>query len=82
MEPLMIELTEKFSGKKIVGLTKDGRFPQIPYDEAMTKYGTDKPDLRFDLKIKPVTDLVKDCGFKVFADMAEQAGCVVHALKD
>jgi aspartyl-tRNA synthetase len=80
MEPLMIELTEKFSKKKIINLV-DGRFPRIPYQESMIKYGTDKPDLRFDLEIKPVTDLVKSCGFKVFADMAEKEGHVVHALK-
>jgi aspartyl-tRNA synthetase len=80
MEPLMIELTEKFSKKKITNLV-DGRFLRIPYQESMIKYGTDKPDLRFELEIKPVTDLVKGCGFKVFADMAEKDGHVVHALK-
>ncbi|MCU0679261.1 MAG: aspartate--tRNA ligase [Planctomycetes bacterium] len=81
MEPLMIELTEKYSGKKVFGLTKDRRFPQIPYDEAMTAYGTDKPDLRFNLKIMPIMHLVKGCGFKVFSEMAAETGCVVHALK-
>jgi aspartyl-tRNA synthetase len=81
MEPLMIELTEKFSNKKIVGLTADGRFPRIPYRESMNKYGTDKPDLRFGLEIKPITGLVKGCGFKVFSDNAGKPGHVVHALR-
>ncbi|MEA3450035.1 MAG: aspartate--tRNA ligase [Patescibacteria group bacterium] len=81
MEPLMIELTEKFSDKKIINLTSDNRFVQIPYLEAMNKYGTDKPDLRFDLEIEPITDMVKSCDFKVFADMAKKDGHVVHALK-
>lgn len=81
MEPLMIELVEKFTNKKNVNLTADNRFVQIPYQESMIKYGCDKPDLRFDLEIKPITDLVVGCGFKVFADMASQAGHVVHALK-
>ncbi len=81
MEPLMMELTEKFSEKKVVNLNDDGRFIQIPYLESMNKYGTDKPDLRFDLEIKPVTDLVAGCDFKVFADMATKEGHVVHALK-
>ena len=81
IEPLMIELTEKFSAKKITGLTKDGRFPRIPYDEAMNTYGSDKPDLRFGLEIKSISELVKDCGFKIFSDMAGRAGSVVHALK-
>jgi aspartyl-tRNA synthetase len=77
MEPLMVELTEKYSQKKVMKTP----FPQIPWREAMNKYGSDKPDLRFDFEIQPVTDLVKGCDFKVFADMAEKDGCVVHALK-
>lgn len=81
MEPLMIELIEKFTDKKNINLTQDNKFIQIPYKESMIKYGNDKPDLRFDLKIKPVTDLVKGCEFKVFADMAEKDGHAVHALK-
>ncbi|HBI97069.1 MAG: Aspartate-tRNA ligase [Candidatus Falkowbacteria bacterium GW2011_GWC2_38_22] len=81
MEPLMIELTKNFSDKEIVGLREDGRFKQIPYLESMNKYGVDKPDLRFDMPIKSVSELVKGCGFKVFADMAEKERHVVHALK-
>lgn len=80
MEPLMIELTEKFSDKKITGLDENGRFKKIPWREAMTKYGSDKPDLRFDLEIKPISELVKDCGFSVFADVIKKGGAV-HALK-
>lgn len=80
MEPLMKELTEKFSDKKLVNLGKDDRFVQIPWRESMNKYGTDKPDLRFDMEIKVVTDLVKDCGFAVFAGAVKDGG-VVHALK-
>lgn len=80
MEPLVKELTEKFSEKKLVGLEKDGRFKRIPWREAMGKYGTDKPDLRFNLEITQITDLVKGCGFLVFTD-AVKAGGVVHALK-
>lgn len=80
MEPLWLEVTKKFSDKKIVGLEKDGRFRKIPWKEAMDKYGIDKPDLRFDMEIAPITDLVKDCGFSVFND-AVKAGGVVHALK-
>ena len=80
MEPLMIELTKKLSAKKICNLQKDGRFTQLPWREAMERYGSDKPDLRFGLEIKPVTDLVKDCGFSVFTDAIKKSG-VVHALK-
>ena len=80
MEPLMKKLTEKFSRKQLVNLAADGSFLKIPWREAMTVYGSDKPDLRFDLKIKPITDLVKGSGFGVFAQAIERGG-VVHALK-
>lgn len=80
MEPLFLGLTENFSDKKIVGLKKNGRFKLISWKESMEKYGTDKPDLRFDFEIKPITNLVKDCGFGVFADAVKKGG-VVNALK-
>jgi aspartyl-tRNA synthetase len=80
MEPLMIELTESLSEKKIVNLQDDKSFVKIPWKEAMNTYGIDKPDLRFDLKIKSVTDLVKDSEFGVFSGAVKNGG-VVHALK-
>ncbi len=80
MEPLMIELTENFSQKKVEQLDNNGRFIQISWRDAMTKYGTDKPDLRFELEIIPVTELVADCEFGVFSGAVADGG-VVHALK-
>ncbi|MEK9130436.1 MAG: aspartate--tRNA ligase [Patescibacteria group bacterium] len=80
MEPLMKELTEKFSSKKIINIESNGRFKQISWKEAMNKYGTDKPDLRFNLEIKPITEIVKNCGFSVFIEAIKSEG-VVHALK-
>lgn len=76
VEPLMIELTEKFGQKEVL----QKPFPRFTWHEVMTKYGIDKPDLRFDFEIKPVTELVTDCGFSVFADTVANGG-VVHALK-
>jgi len=76
VEPLMIELTEKFSKKEIIAKP----FPRITYKEALEKYGSDKPDLRFDMPITQITDTVKGCGFSVFSD-AIKAGGVVDALK-
>lgn len=75
VEPLMVELTEKFSDKKIL----EKPFPRFAWKEMMTRYGSDKPDLRFELPIEVITDDVKECGFKVFADTVHQKG-VVHAL--
>ena len=54
-------------------------FPKLTYDEAMLKYGSDRPDLRFDLEITELTDLVKDVEFKVFSS-AIAAGGVVRGL--
>ena len=76
VEPLMIELSEKFGQKKI--LTKP--FPLLTYKEAIGKYGSDKPDLRFQLEITQITDLVKGCGFSVFSE-AIKSGGTVQALK-
>ena len=54
-------------------------FPRISYDEAMLKYGTDQPDLRFGWEIVDITELVKDVDFKVFSS-AISGGGVVRAL--
>lgn len=76
MQELWISLTEKHSDKEIV----NKEFPRISWKDAMNKYGTDKPDLRFDLEIKDVSEVVSECGFGVFAGAVENGG-VVHALK-
>lgn len=76
IEPLMIELTEKFSDKKVIKKP----FPRFGWRETLEKYGSDKPDLRFDFEIKPVTKLVKGSDFIVFNEVIDSGG-VVHALK-
>lgn len=78
MEGCFIKITKSIVPEQKVLKTP---FPRMTWQDAMVKYGSDKPDIRFDFEIKPVTDLVKGCGFKVFADMAETDGNVVHALK-
>ena len=50
--------------------------PRITWDEAMDKYGSDKPDLRFDMAFTDVTDLVKDTEFKVFRSVIDNGGVV------
>lgn len=74
VEPLMVELTENFSSKKIV----EKPFPRIPWHEAMTKYGTDKPDVRYEFFITDVSDIVRGSEFSVFEQALKQG--VVHAL--
>jgi aspartyl-tRNA synthetase len=48
----------------------------MTYSEAVDRYGLDKPDTRFDLELKDVTDIVKEAGFKVFASVAQKGGMV------
>jgi aspartyl-tRNA synthetase len=55
-------------------------FPRIAYDEAMAKYGSDKPDLRNPLVITDVTDVFRGSGFTVFANPIEQ-GAIVRGLR-
>ena len=50
--------------------------PRMKYTDAMNFYGSDKPDLRFDMKIIDLSDIVKDCGFGVFTGAIENGGSV------
>ena len=51
-------------------------FKRITYEEAMNRYGCDKPDTRFGLELCDVSDIVADCGFKVFTDAVANGGTV------
>lgn len=51
-------------------------FPILSFDEAMAKYGSDKPDIRFDLEIKNISKIVADCEFKVFSATVKDNGIV------
>ncbi len=52
------------------------KFRRIPYAEAMEKWGSDKPDTRFDLQLKNLSDIVKDCEFSVFVNAVANGGSV------
>ncbi|HEY8505229.1 MAG TPA: aspartate--tRNA ligase, partial [Gemmataceae bacterium] len=56
--------------REVVGVELPAPFPRLSYAEAMLKYGSDKPDLRFGLEIVELTDMARDCGFKIFQDAA------------
>ncbi|MGA1174552.1 MAG: aspartate--tRNA ligase [bacterium] len=49
-------------------------FERMPYQTAMEDYGVDAPDLRFDLKLKDISDIAGQCGLKVFSDAIERGG--------
>lgn len=51
-------------------------FPCLTYDEAMARYGTDKPDLRFGMQLIDLSDLLADCNFRVFRQAIEKGGQV------
>jgi aspartyl-tRNA synthetase len=51
--------------------------PRLPYKDAIERFGSDKPDLRFDLELKDLTAVTRSCGFKVFEDAAYVGGIVV-----
>ncbi|MBP9686433.1 MAG: aspartate--tRNA ligase [Candidatus Doudnabacteria bacterium] len=72
IEPLIISLVEDFAGKKVL----QKPVPRIPYAEAMEKYGSDKPDLRFGMEMVELTEELKDTQFSVFANAIKNGGCV------
>lgn len=74
MEQLMARLF-----KEIKNIDIPTPFQRITYQDAMNKYGSDKPDLRFGLEIEDVCDIVANSGVKVFASVIEKGG-VVKAL--
>ncbi len=69
IEGLMVEVFKEVLGKEI-----SAPFPRISYQDAMTLYGCDAPDLRFDMTIKEITDIAKNSDFKVFKSVAESGG--------
>ena len=77
IEKLMINLFKKFSSKKITS----EKFPRIPYEEAMIKYGTDKPDLRNPLIIYDLTEIFirEDVKFEIFKKLVK-SGSKVRAI--
>ncbi len=76
VEPVITGIFEEFGGGKPV--TKN--WPRIPYAESMTKYGTDKPDLRNPLVMQDVSDIMRGSGFKVFARILEEPKNRVWAI--
>jgi aspartyl-tRNA synthetase len=68
MEPVLRGVFEQFAGGKRV----TQKFPRIPYDTAIRRYGSDKPDLRNPIEIQNVSEHFRGSGFKVFAGMLEK----------
>lgn len=61
--------------KEVKGIEIQNDFPRMPFDVAMSKYGSDKPDIRFGMEINEMTDIMKGKDFRVFDD-AEYIGAI------
>ena len=68
VEPILRDLFIEFAPKK--NITQN--FPRIPYLEAISKYGTDKPDLRNPTEMSDVTEIFTNSGFKIFSDFIKK----------
>ncbi len=78
IEPVLAGVFEEFGqGKRV---TKAGTFPRIPYAEAVSKYGSDKPDLRNPLILQDVSEHFRGGGFGLFARILEKPGAAVWAI--
>jgi len=62
--------------REVTGTEVPRPFPRLTYQEAMSIYGTDKPDIRYGMHLVEVTDIVAGSGFKVFARAVGEGGCV------
>ncbi|MDU6633815.1 MAG: aspartate--tRNA ligase [Clostridium perfringens] len=62
--------------KEVLGVDVKTPIKRMTFKDAMEKYGSDKPDLRFGMKITNLSDVVKECGFKVFTDAVANSGSV------
>lgn len=62
--------------KTVKGVELPRPFPRLTYAEAMDRYGCDRPDTRFGLELVEVSDILKDCGFKVFSSAVKSGGMI------
>ncbi len=62
--------------REVLGVELTPPFPRLTYDQALSRYGLDKPDIRFGLELIDLSDIAADCGFKVFGDAVRKGGVV------
>ncbi len=75
----VIEVQEGFLKKvfkELLNVKIETPLPRLTWDEAMERYGSDKPDTRFGFELKKLNHVVEGCGFKVFTDALEKGGDV------
>lgn len=72
---MMEEMLQKLM-KDVKGMDISIPFPRLTWEEAMNRYGSDKPDNRFAMELQDITELFINCGFKVFQDCIANAGSI------
>lgn len=75
----VIDVNERLLAKlfrEVLGVEIPLPIPRMTWQEAMDRFGSDKPDIRFGMELKDISDLVKDCGFGVFTGALENGGTV------
>jgi aspartyl-tRNA synthetase len=72
IEEMMIGIIESFSEKALL----EKPFPRLSYHEAMSRFGTDRPDLRFGMELVDASEVVADCGFGIFEKTVASGGVV------
>lgn len=75
IQTMMEEMLQKLM-KDVKGMDISIPFPRLTWEEAMNRYGSDKPDNRFAMELQEITDLFTNCGFKVFRDCIANAGSI------
>ena len=74
------DLIENISDKKLVGLAENGKFRRLTHHEALDLYGSDKPDIRFDMHFEDFTAEFENSDFSLFAKTVAEGG-VIKAMK-
>ncbi|MGN0614028.1 MAG: aspartate--tRNA ligase [Porcipelethomonas sp.] len=75
----ILSMTEGFISylfKNVLDMDISVPLPRLSYNEAMERFGSDKPDTRFEMEIKDFSEMVRDCQFGVFADAVKNGGSV------
>ena len=76
MELSFVDIDDVLDVNEAIGVDVELPLKRMPWQEAMDRFGSDKPDTRFGMELKDVSDIVKDCGFGVFTGALEQGGSV------
>lgn len=72
----LVEELVAYIFKQTLGKTIDTPFPRLTYREAIDRFGSDRPDLRFGMELIDISHIARDCGFKVFSSAVQNGGQV------